>query len=133
MKLNGHLYMRDDDVVEIIEDVVAHLVAGDYVSISSAIKDIHTQNAKEVASQLYIILNKFVEFFKAERYIRYEDAVTRLKDAMYDSKKTKVALFVQGAYGIKTKADDETRERYIFNVCLHMCVVKLEELHDSML
>lgn len=132
MKLNGKIYLREDDVVEILEDMIASLEAGDYMSISSAIKQIRPKNAKNTATQLYPVLSKFVEFFKTEKYIKCEDAIARMRDDMHDPKQTKVALYISGAYGVKTRADDDITERYIFNVCLHICVVKLEEMQDSM-
>ena len=132
MRLNGHIYLPEGDVTDILEDIVSSLVAGDYMSISSALKTIRPQNAKHTATHLYKILDKFVEFFNTETYIRCEEAIELLKGNMHNSKQTEVALYITGAYGVKTRADDETTERYIFNVCLHICAVKLEEMQDSM-
>jgi hypothetical protein len=128
MKLNGKFYLREETILNIIEDIIILLETGSYYVISDKIRNIEPTNAENVATKLALFQDMFRAFFKKENYCKYDDAVDMVDANMYDPKKESVKLFTQGAYGIIIKADSESADRYIFNICLRVFIARLRKI-----
>ena len=84
-----------------------------------------------VAKRLASFQDMFYVFFKTEKYCKLDTATEMTMENLYDSNKEKVSLFSQGAYGVTIQADDNSCERYIFNVCLQVFTSKLKKINKD--
>jgi hypothetical protein len=131
MKLNGKIYIKEEHIINILEDIVILLELGNYYEISKSIKDIKPENADNVAEKLAQFQDTFRVMFRNENYCKLDDIMEVIDENSYDPKKESVKLYTQGAYGIKIRADEESTERYVFNVCLYIFKMKIEnDLHN---
>ena len=131
MKLNGKTYFKKDSILHAIEELIIKLETGEYYRISEKIKDIKVENAENVAVKLSQFQDMFRSYFKHENYCNEETAKEMAEESMYDPKKEKVSLYSSGAYGIRMRADDDAVEKYVFNVCIRIFIVKLREFKRS--
>jgi hypothetical protein len=131
MKLNGHTYLKRDPVTDIIEDIIILLEMGSYYEISDAISNIKPENADNVAKKLAQFQDMFSAYFETESYCKLDTALEMTEENKYDPHKEKVSLFSHGAYGITVRADDDSAERYIFNVCLQVFMSKLKKINND--
>lgn len=125
MKLNGKVYVKEEQVINILEDIVILLELGSYHEISKSIKDIKPENADNVAIKIAQFQDMFRVVYKKENYCKLDTIIEMIDENSYDPKKESVKLFTQGAYGITMRADEESVERYVFNVCLHIFKIKI--------
>lgn len=118
MKLNGKFYLREATIINQIEDLIILLESESYTSISKNIRNISVDNAEVVALKLAKLQDMFIVYFKNESHCKCEFAVDMLEDNMYDPNTDSVKLYTRGAYGVSIKADEESVNKYIFNICL---------------
>jgi len=130
MKLNGKAYIKEEQVINILEDIVILLELGSYHEISKSIKDIKPENADNVAVKIAQLQDMFRVMFKKENYCKLDVIIETIDENSYDPNKESVKLFTQGAYGIRIRADEDSIERYIFNVCLQILKSKLKEKNN---
>ena len=131
MKLNGKVYLKEDNVKNLIEDLIILLECGDYYLISESIKNIRPINAENVAMKLAKFQDMFIAFYTTENYCKIEDILEMTEENLYDPKKESVSLFTRGAYGVTIQADAESCERYIFNTCLYVFMKKIKVLSKT--
>lgn len=127
MKLNGKIYLKQEFVTNILEDIIILLEMGSYYEISDAIRNIKPTHADNVAKKLAQFQDMFFAYFETEAYCKLDIALEMTDENKYDPAKEKVSLFSQGAYGVTIQADDDSCERYIFNVCLQIFTSKLKK------
>tara|TARA_Y100000385_G_C12765149_1_gene496810 strand:+ start:164 stop:559 length:396 start_codon:yes stop_codon:yes gene_type:complete len=125
MKLNGKIYVKEEYIINILEDIVILLELGNYYEISKSIKDIKPENADNVAVKIAQFQDTFRVMFKKENYCKLDDIMEVINENSYDPKKESVKLYTQGAYGITITADADSIERYVFNVCLYIFKIKI--------
>ena len=99
---------------------------GSYYEISDAIRNIKPAHADNVAKKLAQFQDMFFAYFETETYCKLDTALEMTEENKYDPKKEKVSLFSQGAYGVTIQSDDDSCEKYIFNVCLHIFIKKIK-------
>lgn len=126
MKLNGKIYLRQETIINTLEDIVILLEMGQYYEISDAIRNIKPENAENVAVQIAKFQDMFMVYFQNENYCKVDTILEMTQENQYDPKKEKVSLYTQGAYGIKVASDKDATERYIFNVCLQVFMSKIK-------
>ena len=128
MKLNGKVYLKQNTVIYIIEDIIISLEMGSYYEISDAIKNIKPEEADNVAKKLAQFQDMFRAYYEEETHCKLDYAIEITEENMYDPNKEKVGLHSQGAYGVTIRADKDSVERYIFNVCLQIFIKKLKKI-----
>lgn len=131
MKLNGKIYLKQDNVINTLEDIIILLETGSYHQIAGSIKNIKPENAEVVAKRLASFQDMFYVFFKTEKYCKLDTATEMTIENLYDSNKEKVSLFSQGAYGVTIRSDAAAAEKYIFNTCLFVFMKKIKQFNGE--
>ena len=118
MKLNGKFYLRGSTIINQIEDLIMLLESESYTSISENIRNISVDSAEIVALKLAKLQDVFIVYFKNETHCKCDFVVDVLEKHMYNPTTDSVKLYTHGADGVLVKADEESDNKYIFNICL---------------
>jgi hypothetical protein len=132
MKLNGNIYLTHEEIINELEDLIILLEGGSYRTISDTISDIKVETADDVAEKLAEFQDMFRAYFKNETYCKLNVALELATDNLYDSKKEKVSIFTQGAYGVTIRSDEEAAKKYVFNTCLYVFMKNIKTMNESL-
>lgn len=130
MKLNGKVYLKESEIINLLEDIIISLECGNYSNISESIKDIKVENAENTAVNLASFQDMYRAYFKNEKYCKVDLVLEMAETNLYDSKNESVKLFTHGAYGVRIRADNKTAEKFIFNTCLYIFMKKVKNFNQ---
>ena len=132
MKLNGNKYLSQEEILNELEDIIILLESGKYYAIAESIKDVKVETAENCAKMLAHFQDMFRAYCKLERYCKLDVVLQMTRDNLYDSKKEKVSIFTQGAYGVTIRSDDKAAEKYVFNTCLYVFMKNIKKFRENL-
>jgi len=126
MKLNGKFYLKEQTVLNELEDIIIILEQGEWHKISNEFGNhIKPEHADNVAKKLSDFQDMFRVYFKTESYRKLDEMLTLAEENMYDPIKEKVNLYSQGAYGVIISADSSSIVKFLFNKCIEYFIKNL--------
>ena len=126
MKLNGQFYLKEQIVLNELEDIVIILEQEEWYKISTEFGNhVNSEHANKVAKQLSDFQDMFRVYFKNESYRKLDEMLILAEENMYDPIKEKVNLYSQGAYGVIISADSSSIEKFLFNKCIEYFIKNL--------
>ncbi len=131
MKLNGKVYLKESEIINLLEDIIISLECGDYAVIAESIRDIKVENAENTAINLASFQDMYRAYFKNEKYCKMDLALEMAETNLYDATKERVKLYTQGAYGVRIRSDDKSVEKYVFNTCVCVFIKRIKEICDK--
>jgi uncharacterized protein with NAD-binding domain and iron-sulfur cluster len=132
MKLNGNIYLSQEEIINELEDLIILLEEGSYCIIAESIKDIKVETAENCAKMLADFQDMFRAYCKLERYCKLDLVLQMTNDNLYDNKKEKVSIFTQGAYGVTIRSDEEAAKKYVFNTCLYVFMKNIKKFRGKL-
>lgn len=132
MKLNGNLYLKQEEIINELEDLIILLEGGNYRSIAESISDIKVETADTTAKNLADFQDMFRVYFKNEKYCKLDIAIEMTMDNLYDPNKETVSIFTKGAYGVTIRSDNKAAEKYVFNTCLYVFMKNIKKIRENL-
>lgn len=132
MKLNGKFYLKEQNVLNELEDIIILLETENWKKIDESLgTHVNSEHADSVAKKLADFQDMFRVYFKKENYKKNEEIISISEENMYDTIKEKVSLYSQGAYGVIISSDSSSIEKYVFNKCIQYFIFKLTSKYGN--
>jgi hypothetical protein len=128
MKLNGKFYVKKSDIVPIMQYYLDLLDSCAYSTIFSSPSEIGEDNLKLVNEQLIELNKTLCELFEEDFYVKHQDIMSVVDETKYDATRYEVGLHKTGAYGVQTRASNDSVMRYAYNYLIDEINVKLDNI-----
>lgn len=127
MKLNGKYYLIKKIFSYLIDDLILDVELSNTNDTSVDLEDLNSNDIDNVIELLLRLKNQIFAMYDKEKYLSVNKLCDEIKSTMYDKDKADVAMYRYGAYGVKSKASEDSVKRFAYNVCARCLQNKIEK------